>query len=126
MSSNTKQFHLVRTSDISGISGVGTVVEGIQFSDGSCVLRWLSDASSVGCYKSIEDVVLIHGHDGATTVAWVDNDVNESELREQVAKEIEASGHSTWCSNYHSQPTERTKHCSCGLDRDAAIARGMK
>lgn len=62
-----------RQTDISGVSGTGTIVEGIEFSDGRVVLRWLVEPSSIAMYASITDVQAIHGHDGATTVRWVDD-----------------------------------------------------
>ena len=67
-----KRFLLVRTEDVSGISGTGTVAEGILFSDGRAVLRWVTRLRSVAVYDSMEDVEAIHGHDGRTTVQWVD------------------------------------------------------
>ena len=68
-----KRFQLVRTQDVSGVSGTGRVVEGVQFGDGTCVMRWLGDISSKGFYDSVEDVLTIHGHGGATTVKWIDD-----------------------------------------------------
>lgn len=67
-----RRFHLVRDTDLTGISGTGRVVEGIEFSDGTCVTRWLTDTTSSGVYACIADVEAIHGHGGATRVEWVD------------------------------------------------------
>jgi hypothetical protein len=67
-----RRFTLVRTEDVSGVSGTGTVVEGVEFSDGSVVLRWLGPRSSTVFWKNIEDAIGIHGHDGRTTVVWQD------------------------------------------------------
>jgi hypothetical protein len=67
-----RRFHLIRFEDETGISGEGTVVEGVQFLDGSIAMRWLTDTSSVGIYKCIEDVEIIHGHNGKTKVVWID------------------------------------------------------
>lgn len=33
-------FELVRNNDVTGISGVGVVAEGVIFSDGTVALRW--------------------------------------------------------------------------------------
>jgi hypothetical protein len=41
-----RQFHLVRTEDISGVSGTGHIAEGVVFSNGWCVLRWVSEKPS--------------------------------------------------------------------------------
>ena len=67
-----RRFALVRRSDPTGVSGIGRVAEGVRFSDGTCVLRWLTSATSTAVYGNIDDVVAIHGHEGATTVEWLD------------------------------------------------------
>jgi hypothetical protein len=61
-----KLFHLYRIKDQSGVSGTGPVVEGVQFSNGWCALRWMSSKSSMCFYQSIEEVEAIHGHGGNT------------------------------------------------------------
>lgn len=66
------RFHLVRTEDETGVSGTGVIVEGVEFTNGVVVLRWLTDKSSIAIYDSIADVIDIHGHGGKTVVRWVD------------------------------------------------------
>ncbi|MCM2323492.1 MAG: hypothetical protein NDJ90_09545 [Oligoflexia bacterium] len=61
-----KLFHLYRREDQTGVSGTGPVVEGVEFTNGWCAIRWLSSKSTVCFYQSIEDVKLIHGHGGRT------------------------------------------------------------
>ncbi len=63
-------FHLQRLEDETGISGIGIVAEGVQFSNGKCALVWLTEASSVGIYDNIELVDKIHGHNGKTIIIW--------------------------------------------------------
>lgn len=66
-----RTFEMHRDVDESGISGTGMVAEGIEFSDGTVVIRWLTgDHNSTVIWKSIEDVVAIHGHNGQTRVVW--------------------------------------------------------
>lgn len=67
-----KRFFLVRDEDVSGVSGTGTVAEGVAFSGGKCVLSWVTRYHSVAVYDSIEELEAIHGHDGRTRVSWVD------------------------------------------------------
>lgn len=67
-----RNFRLKRNYDSSGVSGTGYVTEGVVFSDGSVAMRWLTNVSSVCFYKSIFDVIEIHGHDGATVVEYID------------------------------------------------------
>ena len=71
---NSRRFVLVRSVDISGISGTGIVAEGVQFSAGSVVLVWLHEHSSIGIYDNLADLIFIHGHNGATVVHWLDEE----------------------------------------------------
>jgi len=63
-------FRLVRSEDVSGISGTGTVADGVVFPDGVAVLRWRTAGGSTAVYNSVEDVERIHGHDGRTRLVW--------------------------------------------------------
>ncbi len=73
-----RRFELHRDTDISGVSGTGVVVEGVQFSDGVVALRWKSENPSTVIYENgIEAVEKIHGHNGATRLVWVDSDADE-------------------------------------------------
>lgn len=67
-----RRFHLVRDEDVSGISGVGVVAEGVEFTDGRVVLAWLVTPGSMGYYRSLEQLTDIHGHGGATHVEFLD------------------------------------------------------
>lgn len=66
-----RTFSLQRDEDVSGVSGTGVVAEGVEFSDGTVALRWTAgEHGSTVVWDSIEPVVLIHGHDGRTSVVW--------------------------------------------------------
>lgn len=67
-----RRFQLHRDHDVSGVSGIGVVAEGVEFTDGTCVVRWLSDRRSTVVWGSIGDVQAIHGHGGATRIVWTD------------------------------------------------------
>lgn len=69
-----KNFHLVRTEDVSGVSGTGRVAEGVQFSDGQCIMSWLGRYHSIAIYPNVETLITIHGHEGRTHVEWVDTE----------------------------------------------------
>jgi len=62
-----KRFVLNRLIDDTGI-----VAEGVQFSNGKCVLTWLTTVTSVGVYDTIEDLVTIHCHGGHTQLTWIE------------------------------------------------------
>ena len=65
-----KTFVLIRDEDESGISGTGTVAEGVQFSNGRCVLSWMTQFKSMSIYESIEDIKAVHGHFGKTRIVF--------------------------------------------------------
>jgi hypothetical protein len=69
-----KRFLLVREVDDSGVSGVGVVAEGVEFTDGKCAVRWVAGKhrSTVIWDGGIDDVLFIHGHGGHTRVEWAD------------------------------------------------------
>ena len=63
-----RRFDLVRKEDVSGVSGLGVVAEGVEFTDGTCVLRWFGKWPSSAFYSSLADLIAIHGHEGRTSV----------------------------------------------------------
>lgn len=70
-----KTFLLKRTRDISDVSGIGIVAEGMVFSDGTVILKWLSNISSINIYKNVQDMLTIHNHidtkhEGGTSIIW--------------------------------------------------------
>lgn len=68
-------FNLHRTEDESGVSGTGVVTEGVEFSDGTCVMRWLTSTKSTAFYNNIHELVQIHGHEGRTVAVFDDGEV---------------------------------------------------
>ena len=67
-----QRFRLIRFVDSTGYSGTGSIVEGIIFSNGSVVIRWLTETSSIGIYDSIESFLSIHGHGGNSVIEIID------------------------------------------------------
>lgn len=65
-------FVLNRLIDESGVSGKGIVAIGIEFPDGTIVLKWREPYHSFGIYKNIEEIVAVHGHDGKTKIVMVE------------------------------------------------------
>ncbi len=68
-----KRFELHRTEDVTGVSGVGVVAEGIMFSDHSVALRWKTKYRSTAIYHTFDDMYRIHTHHGSTKVVWLDS-----------------------------------------------------
>lgn len=73
-SPSPRRFLLIRYRDISGVSGTGPVAEGIAYSDGSVALRWYGDNPATAVWPSIESLLAVHGHQGATEIHWIDPD----------------------------------------------------
>lgn len=69
-----RRFYLYRQTDVSGVSGTGIVAEGVQFVDGTAVVRWRGQHASTVVWTSVADAEAIHGHGGATQIIWVDHE----------------------------------------------------
>ncbi len=69
-----RRFVLDRNVDVTGVSGTGVVAEGVEFSDGVCCVRWMTEwPSSVVWYeRGLDSVLHVHGHDGRTVVRFLD------------------------------------------------------
>jgi hypothetical protein len=67
-----RRFQLDRSHDVSGVSGTGIVADGVAFPDGSCVVRWRGDTPSTVIWPDLENVLQVHGHNGATRIRWID------------------------------------------------------
>lgn len=67
-----QSFYLYREEDVSGTSGEGLVAMGTVLPSGKCVLEWTSFHTSVAIYNNIQDVELIHGHNGKTKVVLIE------------------------------------------------------
>lgn len=67
-----RRFEMHRNNDITGVSGEGVVTSGVMWADGRVALRWNTATSSVTVFDSVDDMMFIHGHDGATELVWLD------------------------------------------------------
>jgi len=67
-----RTFWLQRDIDETGVSGVGRVAEGVEFSDGTVALRWRGEwpTSVVFHERGMESVVAVHGHGGLTRIVF--------------------------------------------------------
>lgn len=68
-----RRFYLHRLDDETGVSGEGIVAEGVQFTDGTVILRWLGPTPSTIIHASMEWMLKVHGHNGKTDVIWKDD-----------------------------------------------------
>ena len=65
-----RTFTLVRSVDVSGVSGTGVVAEGVVFHDGQAVISWYGQFHTLVVAPNVECVEKIHGHNGSTTIVW--------------------------------------------------------
>ena len=70
--STSRRFHLLRTEDVSGVSGTGVVAEGIEYSSGWVSLQFISQYACVEIAPSMKVVEEVHSHGGKTTIVWDD------------------------------------------------------
>lgn len=70
------RFALIRDIDETGVSGAGMVAEGVEFSDGTCILRWRPVSgytqTSIAVWPDSDALLAVHGHDGKTYIKWID------------------------------------------------------
>lgn len=58
----TRRFTMGRECDVSGVSGTGLVLEGVQFSSGVVVVHWFTPPprGSISVFDSLEQFLAIH------------------------------------------------------------------
>jgi hypothetical protein len=68
-----KSFYLNRLVDIYNQGFVGIIAEGVIFSDGSVVIKWIikNSPSSIVLWKSIEDVKQVNCRDDNTVIEYM-------------------------------------------------------
>lgn len=67
-----KPFVLARDTDVSGVSGTGIVANGILWPDGQAAIHWTGSTypTTTPHPGGMDSVLAVHGHGGATRVAW--------------------------------------------------------
>lgn len=53
-------FRVDRKNDESNVSGTGHVIDGVEFDDGTVVIRWRTDMASIAIYKNFAEFKTIH------------------------------------------------------------------
>ncbi|MFJ7422751.1 hypothetical protein ACIQXD_29730 [Streptomyces uncialis] len=67
-----RRFVLERTVDHSGVSGTGTVVNGVAFPNGQVVMQWRGPYPSLVVWPDLDMAMTVHGHGDDTRVRWID------------------------------------------------------
>jgi hypothetical protein len=69
-----RHFQLHRDTDVSGVSGLGHVADGVIFSDGHAAIHWLGRWPTTTPHpEGIVSVKGVHGHGGATRIVLLDS-----------------------------------------------------
>lgn len=67
------RLKLRRHEDVSGVSGLGNVADGVLWPDGTASIRWRGEHPSVVFWdRGRVSVEFVHGHDGRTEIVLVD------------------------------------------------------
>ena len=92
-----RTFEVFRTEDETGVSGSGKIIEGCIFSDGECIIRWVSALSpghSTSIFPSFGSFMSIHvapHPDNKTIVKFNDGETfnhTEKVVVDSVAKSV--------------------------------------
>lgn len=86
MSYKIKPFYLIRHSDVNGLSGTGIVAVGVVYPNGKAHMQWISFKSSFEMHDSVESLIDIHGHSGATELIWGDPPCDQPQDKVQQKK----------------------------------------
>jgi hypothetical protein len=68
-------FQMIRHVDGKSISGVGKVIDGVVFSDGTVVIQWQGEKKSLGIYKDLNHFLAIHvkpKYEGENEFRWME------------------------------------------------------
>ena len=87
LSLKIKTFYLMRHSDVNGLSGTGIVAVGCVYPNGKAHMQWVSFKSSFEMHDSIDALIDIHGHHGATELIWGDPPCDEPTKKTRKKKE---------------------------------------
>lgn len=87
-----RAFHLQREHDVGGVSGTGRVAEGVEFEDGTAVIRWcVGENRSTVVWAKVEDIEAVHGHGGLTQVVFEDDELEIKSKLAATVKEFDPS-----------------------------------
>jgi hypothetical protein len=65
-------FKLWRTVDVSGVSGVGWIAEGMVTTVGKVLMIWYGYGAGTETYDSVDQMMYVHGHGGKTKMVYDD------------------------------------------------------
>ncbi len=81
-----RRFQLRRYHDESGVSGLGIVAHGVEWGDGKVATHWNFDITHTDVWDSMDHMISVHGHGGATVVEWIDEVLTENPIEAQASQ----------------------------------------
>ena len=66
-----KPFRVCRKIDNTGISGTGVIAHGCILPSNRVVIEWTGTVRSIVIYESYCDMMMIMGHNGETTIEFL-------------------------------------------------------
>jgi hypothetical protein len=82
----------MRHSDINGLSSVGVVAVGVVYPNGQAHMQWISYKTSFEMHSTVENLIDIHGHSGATSLVWGDPPCTDDKPIKKTRKKNEKAG----------------------------------
>lgn len=68
-----RRFKLVRNEDVTGLTGIGIIAEGVTTTGGGAFLHWMTEHETFVYWPGGVDAILaVHGHSGATVARYID------------------------------------------------------
>lgn len=89
MSYKVKPFYLLRHTDGTGLSGTGIIAVGVVWPDGQAHMQWISFKKSFEMHDSVENLIDIHGHNGATELIYGNPPCNDKPVKKPRKKKGE-------------------------------------
>jgi hypothetical protein len=96
--SGMRRFVMERVEDVSGVSGTGSVLEGVLFSTGVVVIHWLTPPprGSISVFESFDQFLTIHvlpHPDNRTRIVFEDGEVvTASEFADGALRQLTGAG----------------------------------
>jgi hypothetical protein len=91
-----RRFELHRRVDVSDVSGVGVVAEGVRLDDNTAVVRWLGDKPSFVLWPDYEHAVAVHGHHGLTVFVPGDDVIGAPAAELRLLVNVALGGLAAW------------------------------
>jgi hypothetical protein len=77
LSATSRRFVVERNADPTGISNLGTVLDGVLWPDGTVSVRWRGSDRSFVSWDSIEAAERKHCYGGHSRIVWIDQPADQ-------------------------------------------------